>query len=1199
MDEEPFDVEEEVSTIVNSPRMEPLSALSCVIPAAGAPPRNYWVAHNFASRLHNDFIRHRENGNQKGMVQCFYLLARYYGRTLGILRDALRRGNEELINAALRNLVILHQPLYFMREVAPTTIPLVLTLNKHTSEHFFRDILMEVLSDADSPITLETLTEHTKESHLIHQMENQIVVAHLNNLISRGHIRQIGEKYRIENIPYNHLNIDHANLEAFLGSTLYREFEGNGFLGLSDIVNRKNAFKNFFQRFSGCSPEMAELFIAAATEITRPIQLGRSQLWQHADIIGSPYPRPYQRDAYAIFKGYGYQGALIEAPTGSGKTLMGLMCIQDWLRTLSRGESVLILVPTSNYVQQWVAETCYKDIGLKMPIDEIFTGTPGTYEAERRRTGAAPPILIMTYTSLAQLGSPTGKGGFDKGSIEKFLQASNVQYVILDEVHKVADNMNNVSANVARLLTEWLHDGSLRGLLGFSGTAETYRDRFPLLGLQLVYVMPPADLIAYGFVAPFAELGIPFSYSDREKRVLELLDQYKEQIKAFIDLVGVQHLVDSFKTFPMAQRVLLGKHLDMYESQRDQEGAIRKRFSAWEQMKEISLNDLNMVVITQTMKQMSDEALVKDALRVSETPNEFKDIISILNAVREELRELVYFPDLSLRLDSEGYGYTFTPIEPQQPVTRKAKQDLKDALASTIIGLYNSLRNFYFRIGEGRLDTINSIIEAEYSLRPVSGVIVFDNAKRIKWEEDVAAPGYSGIAGVFAQMLGDNRLVPLAALSSEVYMPWSSENPLPHQISRFIKEEIMIRELGDSFFGLVTSRIAIPRDRLNELRDFFNDTLSHYVSGLHGVGSKRPSELNRRVLTKLAHRINQLNLGRPGQLLKARLSLRNNVLRRWVDNFYDYAILSRYFDEAHEARLRQANGKVQRFYVVKMPGGEKKLLMYNLMSRVFDATSLPVNVIIVSSWARTGWNVIKPNVLIDATATRDVTAWQQLRGRAMRARRSWDKSAYELITLLLGTQVKGIRGSAYDLPADVLADAQSVNDVQYVDVLRQPERRLLFDSYRNGRGDESDPVLVEKINEGWLSGFTQEERESLAADLMLYKNKVTHIFELVKAYGTTKQVVYNRATRMWTRTEQIALKHMHEYSVNPFTGVYSSGEEHAPLLYAQDPRDNSPSSLVGLLYERMVNRDKVIVKGWIRAVITDFAEPKTSETGGL
>ena len=166
--------------------------------------------------------------------------------------------------------------------------------------------------------------------------------------------------------------------------------------------------------------------------------------------------------------------------------------------------------------------------------------------------------------------------------------------------------------------------------------------------------------------------------------------------------------------------------------------------------------------------------------------------------------------------------------------------------------------------------------------------------------------------------------------------------------------------------------------------------------------------------------------------------------------------------------------------------------MYNLMSRVFDSPKLPVNVIIVSSWARTGWNVIKPNILIDSTATRDVTAWQQLRGRAMRARRTWDRNAYELITLLLGTQVKGIRGSSFDLPADVLADAHAVNDVQYVEVLSDVHRQLLKESYLNGHSESDNPQLIERINVGRLSKFTQEERENLAVDLMLYKNKYGH-----------------------------------------------------------------------------------------------------------
>jgi hypothetical protein len=107
---------------------------------------------------------------------------------------------------------------------------------------------------------------------------------------------------------------------------------------------------------------------------------------------------------------------------------------------------------------------------------------------------------------------------------------------------------------------------------------------------------------------------------------------------------------------------------------------------------------------------------------------------------------------------------------------------------------------------------------------------------------------------------------------------------------------------------------------------------------------------------------------------------------------------------------------------------------------------------------------------------------------------------------------------------------------------------------------------------------------------MLHRNKVTHIYELVKAYGSTRQVAYDRPSRSWVRTKSISLKHLYEYSVNPFTGEYLAGEGHAPLLYSQDPRENLPSELRALLAERLVGRDHLIVKGWIDAVLTDAAE---------
>jgi hypothetical protein len=102
------------------------------------------------------------------------------------------------------------------------------------------------------------------------------------------------------------------------------------------------------------------------------------------------------------------------------------MCVQDWLSQLRPGQSILILVPTSNYLQQWAGELCYKSIGLRLSPEMVFSGTPNQLERFQKRTGSHPAILLMTYTALSQAGSAIGKGGFDVDSIEMFLQGANV-----------------------------------------------------------------------------------------------------------------------------------------------------------------------------------------------------------------------------------------------------------------------------------------------------------------------------------------------------------------------------------------------------------------------------------------------------------------------------------------------------------------------------------------------------------------------------------------------------------------------------------------------------------------------------------------------------------------------------------------------------------------------------------------------------
>ena len=94
----------------------------------------------------------------------------------------------------------------------------------------------------------------------------------------------------------------------------------------------------------------------------------------------------------------------------------------------------------------------------------------------------------------------------------------------------------------------------------FLGNSAPYRSRFAALGLQLVHIMPAAELIAYGFVAPFAEFAVPFAYSDRERRVRDLLDAYKDRLREFLALVGSDHLRAWFGELPLADRVHMAQN---------------------------------------------------------------------------------------------------------------------------------------------------------------------------------------------------------------------------------------------------------------------------------------------------------------------------------------------------------------------------------------------------------------------------------------------------------------------------------------------------------------------------------------------------------------------------------------------------------------------------------------------------------------
>ena len=105
-----------------------------------------------------------------------------------------------------------------------------------------------------------------------------------------------------------------------------------------------------------------------------------------------------------------------------------------------------------------------------------------------------------------------------------------------------------------------------------------------------------------------------------------------------------------------------------------------------------------------------------------------------------------------------------------------------------------------------------------------------------------------------------------------------------------------------------------------------------------------------------------------------------------------------------------------------------------------------------------------------------------------------------------------------------------------------------------------------------------------SVNLMLSHNKVTHIYELLKTYGSDTQIRYGRKQGEWHRTDIVAAKHAYEYSVNPLSGNYSQGEEHAPLIYHDDPKKNASSQLQDMLTQNLGGVDDRIVSGCLETI---------------
>ena len=57
---------------------------------------------------------------------------------------------------------------------------------------------------------------------------------------------------------------------------------------------------------------------------------------------------------------------------------------------------------------------------------------------------------------------------------------------------------------------------------------------------------------------------------------------------------------------------------------------------------------------------------------------------------------------------------------------------------------------------------------------------------------------------MFSELLGVPNLVPMAALSSEIYLPHDPDAPLTDAIAEYIRRRIAVDEQGDALLAMLT-----------------------------------------------------------------------------------------------------------------------------------------------------------------------------------------------------------------------------------------------------------------------------------------------------------------------------------------------------------------------------------------------------------
>jgi len=1087
----------------------------------------YWDATPFVATVLAEFDEALARRRPHDAEHRYEVLAAYARRTLGIIRWALDAGDGALARASLANFTVLHDAVGRMHDAAPRLVPVTAVLDRGARAHLLEDRIVEVLDGATRPLTVEQLARRLADGGRSAEGEARLIGPHVEALVASGHLRRAAGG-TLARTGRRHVGVAPGGgaLELLVGPVVRPRLWALGVHTVGDVADVADGSPGSGDRSGlaaalGVDEDTAATFAAVAARLTDE--------WRHA-LVRPQWPastaRGYQRRAHALLRAARYGGVVLDAPAGSGKTMIGAMCIVDWLDRLAAGRTVLVLVPSVAIQRQWVHELCAAPAGPLLAPHLVTAATTATLRERIRRGHGDAAVVVLTYAAMA--GVASAGGTLDREAVERELRRLEVRHVLLDEAHVAAERPGSLTAGVVAVCTQRLRLGLLDGVVGLSATAQPFADRLAALGLRVERVVEDVELVAEGYLAPFAEAAVVFGRSDRERSLHTVAAGYRAELRRRLGRIGGTYLRAWFAAVPMEQRLAIGKHLLRLSARGpDHDAALAERFIRWEHGGALRMAELPLVAIVQIANGWSDRDLEAAAANMPDVampigmmpdptgPTEGSDVLARWRdaaaalVVSERDRRRLTGPGFGERLDGErlralaaagGAG------------VNERRHEARDLLATTAVGAYLTVRDALADRGEGRVHAVAAVIAAEHDCRRPVRTLVFERGGGPVAEDGVVTAGWRGAAGTFAALVGGPHTT-VAVLPDALYLPARSPS-MAASAAGFVRAVVVGEELADRLVELVVAGLWIDDDDRHRLaiatREALADLLRDDPAGGPG-GSIGYTAIERTVLRPLRHLVagwaRRPSVPAAARLAVAeRLGTRSPSVRVWAAEVVDHLGLAIAFDRAEPVRLR-APGAVHPVELVRLPGGARRRTAQEVVARLIDGAAgvEPVDTVVVTSWARGGWNVVTPDVLIDATATRDPVAWQQLRGRVLR-------------------------------PAVA--------------------------------GEVVSPAVAGEVVSPAVAG----EVGTTAAP------KVAHVYELLRGDGADPQV--ERGPAGWERVASLAAKHRHELAVDLASGHMSRDASHAGIV---DGGAERPEALRAALRTVLAGADERVTRAWAAA----------------